>query len=54
MGSRHRSQGLASRMSKAVDTWAPLFGIDDVEQVASEVVFGRGGGIFRGEFVELS
>ena len=35
-------------------TGTPLFGIDDVEQVASEVVFGRGGGIFRGEFVELS
>jgi hypothetical protein len=41
-------------MSNAVDTGTPLFGIDDVEQVASEVVFGRGGRIFGEEFVELS
>ena len=35
-------------------TRAPLFGIDDMEQVTSEVVFGRGGRIFGEEFVELS
>lgn len=33
---------------------APLFGIDDVEQVTSEVVFGGGGWIYGEEFVELS
>lgn len=44
-------EGLLSHVDGA---GAPLFGIDDMEQVASEVVFGGGGGIFGEEFVELS
>ena len=40
------SIGFLGGLGSVRRTGAPLFGIDDMEQVASEIVFGRGGGIF--------